>query len=879
MTALTSLLEGDSEEVVRSTVALPNDQLQSLAHQLIEALISRSQTPLTRSNAAFALNAIASRVLIEAHLAKSIANALVALEKEQDEDIRRAGLAAFSSLAHSAELDHDTAENLLHAFETTESELESPWESRFIRAAVTELTKRLNAIQPDSQTEQNARPISLTGTFFPHLSSVQKYTSEECDCIRNTVGRLSSVETSAARPGMLLGQIQSGKTRAFLGVTALAFDNGFDIAIILTKGTKALAKQTLARVRDDFSYFLRSDQLQLFDIMTVPASLTRYELDQKLIFVSKKQADNLARLKNLFGSEYPQLASKRALIIDDEADYASIGFRRTRQEGLIANTTTHQIDGIRTLMSSSAFLQVTATPYSLYLQPENLTLRDFEFRPVKPAFTQLLPVSPLYVGGDYYFELGRTHITPASFLYEPVTSDELTVLRQSDERRFRLRESLTSKAIGTLRTAISNFVIGAVIRRIQDKQAGIPVKKFSFLVHTESQRAAHAWQEKVVFGLIDQLTKAASSSPQILRDLFEKSHSDLENSIKSKDLYLPSKAEVAAAGVTALQEGWVMISKVNSERQVEELLDEQGQLRLRTPLNIFIGGQILDRGITIANLIGFYYGRRPNVFQQDTVLQHSRMYGFRPMEDLAVTRFYTEPQIYEAMRRMYESDSALRGGLWLNNKQPVVFIQKDDAGKIIPCSPNKILVSKTTTLRPFKRLLPVGFHADAAVRTRPIVQKLDRRLAKLNPSESFEAPFEVTVNEAEIILEDIEPTLVMEVDEGYDFDWDAAKAAIVYMSNASRDLTKRGKVLCLVRNDRNLTRLMRNGVRSTYSDAPDTTHVEGRIAREYARSIPMLMLFRQNGTIEQGWSGTPFYWPVIWAPGELKTTIFAHETT
>jgi len=45
---------------------------------------------------------------------------------------------------------------------------------------------------------------------------------------------------------------------------------------------------------------------------------------------------------------------------------------------------------------------------------------------------------------------------------------------------------------------------------------------------------------------------------------------------------------------------------------------------------MFIGGQILDRGITIGNLIGFYYGRNPNRFQQDTVLQHSRMYPLAP---------------------------------------------------------------------------------------------------------------------------------------------------------------------------------------------------------------------------------------------------------
>ena len=38
--------------------------------------------------------------------------------------------------------------------------------------------------------------------------------------------------------------------------------------------------------------------------------------------------------------------------------------------------------------------------------------------------------------------------------------------------------------------------------------------------------------------------------------------------------------------------------------------------KLRTPLNIFIGGQVLDRGVTLANLIGFYYGRRPNKFNR-----------------------------------------------------------------------------------------------------------------------------------------------------------------------------------------------------------------------------------------------------------------------
>src|SRR5207248_8523194 len=212
------------------------------------------------------------------------------------------------------------------------------------------------------------------------------------------------------------------------------------------------------------------------------------------------------------------------------------------------------------------------------------------------------------------------------------------------------------------------------------------------------------------------LREAVANEPDLLRTLITESYNDLAESIHVLNRDLPSFAEVTQEIFTALSQGWLMITKVNSERQVDELLDNEGQLRLRTPLNIFIGGQILDRGITVANLIGFFYGRRPQIFQQDTVLQHSRMFGFRPIEDLTVTRFYTEPVIYAAMRRMHESDVALRETIVRNPQQSVVFIRRDPQGRIAPCSPNKILISNTTTLRPFKRMLPVGFQSDVKTR-------------------------------------------------------------------------------------------------------------------------------------------------------------------
>jgi len=405
------------------------------------------------------------------------------------------------------------------------------------------------------------------------------------------------------------------------------------------------------------------------------------------------------------------------------------------------------------------------------------------------------------------------------------------------------------------------------------------VKKFSFLIHTEAGRAAHAWQERVVMMINEKLREAVDTNPNLLRTLVTTAYEDLARSIRIMNHHLPSFDDVFAEVAGGLRQGWLMITKVNSERQVEELLDDKGQLGLRTPLNIFIGGQILDRGITLANLIGFFYGRRPQIFQQDTVFQHSRMFGFRPIEDLSVTRFYTEPAIYSAMRRMHESDVALRESIDRGDDQTVIFIQRDASGQVIPCSPNKILVSNTTTLRPFTRILPVGFQTDVRTRLTPVTVAIDRLLDAARNGRDLEEPFQIPLETAMDILRRIEPTLIMEEDQGYSFDWAACRAAIQYMSSdRSGNGQGQHEIWCLVRRDRNLNRFQ-PAAPTQFSDAPDTSQREGAIARRVALNAPMLILIRQNGSEEQQWRGAPFYWPVIMAQQNVRTSIFAHETT
>jgi hypothetical protein len=83
--------------------------------------------------------------------------------------------------------------------------------------------------------------LDKDGLIYNYLLNKIKYNKQMENCIAGTVENLIKVNTSSDKPGMLLGKIQSGKTRAFIGTIGLAFDNGYDIAVVLTKGTRALA--------------------------------------------------------------------------------------------------------------------------------------------------------------------------------------------------------------------------------------------------------------------------------------------------------------------------------------------------------------------------------------------------------------------------------------------------------------------------------------------------------------------------------------------------------------------------------------------------------------------------------------------------------------
>jgi hypothetical protein len=433
---------------------------------------------------------------------------------------------------------------------------------------------------------------------------------------------------------------------------------------------------------------------------------------------------------------------------------------------------------------------------------------------------------------------------------------------------------LSERNAAVLRDAIVTFLVGGAIRRLQ-QQSAVPrqkPQKYSFLFHTEQSRSSHQWQETVARAIRDSLVDQSRADSPLFNELVRAAFVDLRRSIELEGIVLPSLDDVKKAVVEALETGQLMITKVNSDNDIKKLLADDGQLKLRTPFNMFIGGQILDRGITINNLIAFYYGRNPNRFQQDTVLQHSRMYGARSTADLAVTRFYAPQHVYQIMRRIHEFDGALREAFESGaHDQGVYFLRKDAANRLIPCSPNKLLFSDVVSIRPGRRLVLSGFQTlpKSSPAARKNLAALDAKVTGLVGTS--EEPVLINIADAVELLELAYGNL--EFDDSTDDDRQAHIAALEHLSLTRNSANRKGKLWLLAARDRNVARYREEG---RFSNAPDTKQQKD-VARSRAVDTPVLMLLRQNGDEAKGWRGLPFWWPVILTPSTAATVIFATE--
>jgi len=716
-------------------------------------------------------------------------------------------------------------------------------------------------------------------SYYKYITGKREDNQELKAVMEAVASDLQKHKTNEIKPGVLLGLIQSGKTRAFLGILAKCFDEGYDVSVIFTKNSVALVEQTMKRLKSEFELPIASKKLYVWDVIKLQNldQLTGYILSNKVIFVVKKEMKNMEKLHQIF-NEVSQLKKKNILIIDDEADQASVSFVNDKEkiDGVDFAKIAKSLSDFRlNLKGRNSFLQVTATPYSLYLQPQELELNGEETAPNRPAFTHLLHPHAAYVGGVYYFENAIDCESTAYYLYKRVPDDQIDYLNGKSKSTTTYNKKTLNNVLNTdnfesIRSAIINYLVGGSIRQIQEKDDSNPWAEAyhsAFVLHTSVTKAIHTQQKDLIEKI---LLKLNSLSQVELTSILKYPYHLLELSLKLINEKIPKLEEVVSTVKEALENEFIGITIVNSENQVAELLGEDGQLRLDNPFNIFIGGQTLDRGITIDHLIGFYYGRNPKNFQMDTVLQHSRMYGSRSQSDLAVTRFYTSFRVYNAMKNMHYFDQDLRDNIQKDPAASVRFIAKKGT-TIKPCGPNKIKASTVVSFKEYSRFLPVGFQTRSKTSIKKLVSEIDGLIyAQLDENKEGVLDFETL----KVILLKINDTYIYEPQYGnIGLYWDVD--VVLKAIELGMNFKNTNQIGLYYKDGRETSRTKNQG--QSFTDAPDDGKTDLPRSKALAVNKPVVMFLKQKGLSINGWRDTEFYWPVILMPANMPNYVYSEE--
>src|SRR5262249_20503443 len=194
----------------------------------------------------------------------------------------------------------------------------------------------------------------------------------------------------------------------------------------------------------------------------------------------------------------------------------------------------------------------------------------------------------------------------------------------------------------SLITALDTFMVGATYKRTKDAD-----QNCAFLCHVSTRTRDHKHIENLLRHYKTELTAALKTkNPKVIARL-QSAYDDLASThdeLKS----IPYKLLIESI---KFYSAGIVVKLVNGET------DED--VAVRSPYNLFVGGNKLGRGVTIKNLLVSYYGRHPRKPQADTVLQHARMYGYR-RRDIGLLRLFLPPQLHVVFKAIHKMEMGLR---------------------------------------------------------------------------------------------------------------------------------------------------------------------------------------------------------------------------
>lgn len=519
------------------------------------------------------------------------------------------------------------------------------------------------------------------------------------------------------RRGMVIGHVQSGKTQNYSAVMCKAADAGYKIIILLAGITNALRKQTQDRINEAFIGRRASQHNALMSQRVgvglepghrAPDAGTFLEGDfnaaslrsvvgfnlanrtEPIVFVCKKNVHTLGNLLKYFDSYQEEgKIDFPLLLIDDEADNASINTRKERDEVTKTNA------GIRSILrkfTRSSYVGYTATPFAnIFIDPDDDD--DFDADDLFPAnYIRTLEAPDNYMGASKIFSpdapFFERMVTPV-FDYEPM----LKLKHKNHHPVGELPESL--------RKAIIHFILAKTIRVLR----GDGKKHCSMMINVSLFKSVQGEVEGLVSTLVSEFHEdirvnaraSAPSSKSIIHEFEQEYNSEFCEKFFDDEFLYPSWESIKSE----LFKGWfIEVRTVNSGGASLDY-DNYGENGLTV---IAIGGLALSRGLTLEGLCNTYILR--NAAAYDTLMQMGRWFGYRAKyEDLC--RLYLTQDSIDHYQDTSEAIDELR--------DEIKFMQSADLtpkqfGLKVRQSPHALRITAANKMRTAStQLVNIGF--------------------------------------------------------------------------------------------------------------------------------------------------------------------------
>lgn len=540
--------------------------------------------------------------------------------------------------------------------------------------------------------------------------SLDKVTDDILDLSGNPV-----TNNGWPRRGLVMGDVQSGKTSNYTGLICKAADAGYRLVILLTGTLESLRRQTQERLDAGFvgldssgivsrnkmrreigvglidgarAAGVFTSTLQDFRASTINQLGFRLEaFNEPVLLVVKKHKrilENLTEWLKNYNADGNGQIDLPMMLIDDEADNASVN---TSPERITA------INGaIRSLLKifpRSTYVGFTATPFAnVFIHPEttdemrgdDLFPRDFVYALDPP--TNYFGAAKIF-GEDPSIDCLRTiNDAEPCFPRGHKSTHEIDTLPDS------------------LLTAIRAFMIA---NAIMDLRADVS-KHRSMLVNVSHFTDVQGQIKDQIDGLVRQMQEDvrnySSLAPEValrnktireLRDLFDDEYADTGVTWEA------IQPALAAAILP------IMVRSVNQKSGAASLsYAEYAQDGLRV---IAVGGNSLARGLTLEGLCISYFYRSTAMY--DTLLQMGRWFGYRSnYEDLV--RIWMSDETANWYGHIAEASEELRGDI---KHMQLARLKPIDFGMKVRASPEALLITARNKMRhaaEVTRLMSIG---------------------------------------------------------------------------------------------------------------------------------------------------------------------------